>query len=203
MQREDVAKIVKNACKVLTPAEATEIAAATVPVGVPAGNFVCKQGDRSDGLLIFVRGSVEIARKAPDGAERVLATVSAPTVLGEMGLVTDRPRSASVKATTACEFHVLTKKDFKRMLDDEQLAAFKLVGLLAEIMARRLEAADDRLLAMAAEAQKAAAPEPAAPAPAPAPAPDGATPAPSAAPAAARVADLDALREKLFSEWSF
>jgi CRP-like cAMP-binding protein len=208
MQRDDVAKIIRNACKSLTVAQATEIAAATVPVGVPAEGFAFRQGDRSDGVMILVRGSVEILRQATDGSPRTLATVTAPTVLGEMGLITERPRSASVKAVTGCEFHLLTKKDFKRMLDEEMVSAFKLVGMLADVMARRLEAADEKLLeitvaaetaareaASAAAAAQAAASAPTAPAPAPAPV--------AAAPATAPVAELTALRDKLFGEWSF
>ena|SRR5688572_29520162 len=201
MQRDDVAKIIRNACKSLTVAQATEIAAATVPVGVPADGFAFRQGDRSDGVLILVRGSVEILRQAGDGSQRTLATVNAPTVLGEMGLITDRPRSASARAVSACEFHLLTKKDLKRMLDDEMLSAFKLVGMLADVMARRLEAVDEQLLEimLACEtAAREAASAAASPAPATAPAAT-APPAPTAAP----IAELTALREKLFGEWSF
>ena len=201
MQRDDVAKIIRNACKSLTVAQATEIAAATVPVGVPADGFAFRQGDRSDGVLILVRGSVEILRQAGDGSQRTLATVNAPTVLGEMGLITDRPRSASARAVSACEFHLLTKKDLKRMLDDEMLSAFKLVGMLADVMARRLEAVDEQLLEIMVACETAAreaASAAASPAPVTAPA---ATPPP--APTAAPIAELTALREKLFGEWSF
>ena len=201
MQRDEVAKIIRNACKSLTVAQATEIAAATVPVGVPADGFVFRQGDRSDGVLILVRGSVEILRQAADGSQRTLATVSAPTVLGEMGLSTDRPRSASARAVTACEFHLLTKKDLKRMLDDEMLSAFKLVGMLADVMARRLEAADAQLLEIMVACDAAAREAAAATAgPAQVAAPTATAPT---APAAAPIAELTALREKLFGEWSF
>ena len=201
MQRDDVAKIIRNACKSLTVAQATEIAAATVPVGVPADGFAFRQGDRSDGVLILVRGSVEILRQAGDGSQRTLATVNAPTVLGEMGLITDRPRSASARAVSACEFHLLTKKDLMRMLDDEMLSAFKLVGMLADVMARRLEAVDEQLLEIMV-ACEAAAREAASAAAGPTQAAAPATTAP-AAPAAAPIAELTALREKLFGEWSF
>lgn len=181
MQREDVATVIRTTlCRILTPEQATELAAATVPVDVPTGSFVFRQGDKSDGVLIFVRGSVEILRQAGTAEPRVIAIVMAPTVLGEMGLVTERPRSATVRATSDCEFHLLTKREFERMLETENVAAFKLVASLADVLARRLEAMDDRLLAMAA--------------------PD--TPA-TATTAPAQVAELAALREKLFSEWSF
>jgi CRP-like cAMP-binding protein len=195
MQRDDVVRIIRSACKSLTAAQATEIAAATVPVGVPAGGFAFRQGDRSDGVLILVRGSVEIVREAADGSQHTLATVNAPTVLGEMGLITDRPRSANGRAVTACEFYLLTRKDLKRMLDDESLAAFKLVGMLAEVMASRLEAADAKLLELTVNAETAAREVAAAAA--------AAATAKAAAPATTPVAELTALRQKLFGEWSF
>src|SRR5688572_5672994 len=161
MQRDEVARIIRTTlCRTLTPAQALEIASSTVPVGVPAGGFVYRHGDKSDGLLIFVRGSVEVSRQTSDGTTRAIATVTAPTVIGEMGLLTERPRSASVKAITACEFHLLTRRDFVRMLADEQLPAFKLVGILADVLARRLEAADDQLLEIMAAAQAAEAAAP-------------------------------------------
>jgi len=205
MQRDDVVRIIRNACKSLTVAQATEIAAATVPVGVPADGFAFRQGDRSDGVMILVRGSVEILRQATDGSQRLLAAVNAPNVLGEMGLITERPRTASVKAVTACEFHLLTKKDFKRMLDEEMVSAFKLVGMLADVMARRLEAADEKLLEITVTAETTAREAAASAASAAAAATAAATaPAPVVtAPAAAPVAELTALRDKLFGEWSF
>lgn len=187
MQREHVANIIRTAlCKSLSPEQASEIAAATVPVGVPSGGFVFRQGDKSEGLLIFVRGSVEILRQSGTAEPRVIAAVTAPTVLGEMGLVTERPRSATARATTACEFHLLTRREFARMLSTEQVAAYKLVVSVAEVVSRRLEAADDRLLQLA-EAIPAPAEQP------------GAAPAPPPP----QISDLTALREKLFSEWSF
>jgi CRP-like cAMP-binding protein len=190
MQRDEVARIIRTTlCRSLTPAQAVELAASTVPVGVPAGGFVFRHGDKSDGLLILVRGSVEISRVTGDGTPRTIATMNAPAVIGEMGLLTERPRSASVKAITACECHLLTRRDFVRMLEDEQLAAFKLVGSLADVLARRLEAADDGLVAIVDAAQAAQAAAPVVP-------PDVAQPP-------APVAELAALREKLFSEWSF
>jgi CRP-like cAMP-binding protein len=185
VQTQNVAAVIRNTlCRSLTVPQAAEIAAATVPVGVPKGGFVFRQGDKSDGMLIFVRGAVEILRQGSNGDPRVIATVNAPTVIGEMGLVTglvtDRPRSATVRATADCEFHLLTKREFERMLASEQLSALKLVVSLADVLARRLEAADDRLIAMS---------EP--------PALPGVVPAPPP------IAELAALREKLFSEWSF
>ncbi len=161
-------------CPALTNEQASELAVATVPVAVPAGGVVFREGDKSTGLLIFLRGSVEISRRTANGASHVLATVTAPTVLGEMSLITDRPRSASAQAVSDCDFHLLTKTQFRRLISGERIAAYKLVVTMVEVLAGRLDAADQKLIALG-ETERGAAP----------------------------VEELTALREKLFSERSF
>jgi CRP/FNR family cyclic AMP-dependent transcriptional regulator len=161
-------------CRSLTAEQATELADATVPLAVLAGGTVFSEGEKSTGLLIFLRGSVEISRQTPNGRSHALATVAAPSVIGEMSLITDRPRSATVRAVSACEFYLLTKAQFRRLIAAERIAAYKLVGTIAEVLAGRLDGADQKLLALG-DTDREAAP----------------------------VEELTVLREKLFSEWSF
>lgn len=125
-------------CKRLTPVEAAELAADMVPLETPAGRFVIREGEPSTGLLILLRGTAEIIKRTPDGGSRTIATVTAPTVLGEVGLVADEPRSASVRTITACDFQLLARADFRRLLEEESLAAYKLIATMAEVLARRL-----------------------------------------------------------------
>jgi CRP-like cAMP-binding protein len=109
-----------------------------------------------------------------DGGDVSLATVEAPTVLGEMSLITDRPHSATVRAVTTCQFHLLTRSQFDRLLKSENLAAYKVVATLAEVIAWRLSRMDDKVVELARRAD---------------------CPAP--------VQELAAFKQKLFSEWNF
>src|SRR5207249_11617807 len=63
------------------------------------GSVLISQGEKGLGLFILTKGTVRISRtNSPDGAEEVLGTAEAGDVIGEMALLGDRPRSATVSA---------------------------------------------------------------------------------------------------------
>jgi CRP-like cAMP-binding protein len=175
MSSSDLISIIRTViCRTLTPEQATELSAAMLPVAVAEGDVVFREGDASTGLFVLLRGQAEVSKTTPDGTARAIATITAPTVIGEMGLITSRPRSATVRALSDCELHQLTPTQFDRMITAERMAAYKLVATIAEVLARRVETMDEKLMGLEE--------------------PSG-TPPP--------VADLAALREKLFTEWTF
>ena len=159
--------------KTLTPSQAEEILAATQPRSVPSGNIVFREGEGGTGLFLLLKGSVEVVKQGPNGVTQQLATVDAPSVLGELSLVSERRHSATVRATTDCEFRVLAREDFLRLLERDNLAAHKLVGAIAEVLARRLRRMNDLTLELLGRSD----PPP--------------------------VEELARFKQKLFSEWSF
>ena len=130
-------------CRGLTPEQSEQILKAMIPVKADAGLVVLKEGDRAQGLIVLLEGTVEVVK---NGGTEALATFTAPTVLGEMSLLTDGPHTASVRAKTACEFSLLTTTQFQRLLRDESLAAYKVIAILAEVLARRLHRMDEKFV---------------------------------------------------------
>jgi len=65
---------------------------------VPAGCVLIRQGEVADGAYGLLAGELEICRSLPGGGELPLATLSAPEVVGEIGLVADVRRTANVRA---------------------------------------------------------------------------------------------------------
>jgi hypothetical protein len=63
----------------------------------PAGEVLLKQGDPAEVLLVLLEGSCDVR-----GARKLVTSVSAPDVLGEIGLLKGSPRTANVVATTEC-----------------------------------------------------------------------------------------------------
>lgn len=74
-----------------------------------------KEGDEADGLHLIRRGSVTISNMI-DGKEVVISYVSAGHYVGEMALLSDAPRSATVRAAVNCETILLTAQAFKAVL---------------------------------------------------------------------------------------
>lgn len=134
----------------LTVDQAEQLAHATVRATAPAGTTVLREGEQGDGLYMLTGGTVDIVKTAPGGGAQVIATLDAPTLLGEMSLLTDRPHSASVRAATDCEFWVLTRPQFLRLLESESLAAYKVVLTIAEVLARRLYRMDEKVVELSA-----------------------------------------------------
>ena len=170
-------ELVETVCTVvrgrLTSAQAEEILRATLPLQVRAKSLILREGDEGAGLLLFLRGRAEVLKQGPDGGQPI-AVVEAPSVLGEMSLVTDRRQSATVRALTDCELRLLARRDFHRLLEADSLAAYKLVAAIAEVLAHRLYRMDEKALELAARADRPPL-----------------------------VEELAVFKEKLFSEWSF
>ena len=81
-----------------------------------AGDTVFREGDAGDCLQLIRRGSVTISREI-GGREIVLAYVPAGQYVGEMALVSDSPRSATVRAAVATETVRLEGTAFKRLME--------------------------------------------------------------------------------------
>ena len=79
------------------------------------GDILFKEGDAADGLYLIRRGSVMILRNL-GGREVVLSYLSAGNYVGEMALLSDSPRTATVKAAVTTEALVLDSQSFKEVL---------------------------------------------------------------------------------------
>lgn len=100
----------------LPESELDELVTSGVEVRKFGGNEVLfKEGDAPDGLYLLRRGSVMVSRTLA-GREVVLSYLSAGNYVGEMALLTDSPRSATVRAAVTTEAVVLDAAVFKRVL---------------------------------------------------------------------------------------
>jgi CRP/FNR family transcriptional regulator, cyclic AMP receptor protein len=150
VRKADAARIVRSVlCRALTSEQADQILDAMVAVAAEPGTAVMREGERGRGLLVLLAGSVEVRKRSGDGTDISIATIEAPTVLGEMNLLTDQPHSATVRALTTCDFQLLTRSQFDRLLKSESLAAYKVVAALAEVIARRLASMDEKFAKLA------------------------------------------------------
>jgi Fe-S-cluster-containing hydrogenase component 2/CRP-like cAMP-binding protein len=80
-----------------------------------AGQPLFLEGDAPDGLHLIRRGSVTVCRQI-GGKELVLSYVAAGNYVGEMALMSEKPRSASVRAAVATETILLEAKRFTEVL---------------------------------------------------------------------------------------
>jgi putative peptide zinc metalloprotease protein len=79
------------------------------------GDTIVRQGERGDRFYILVDGHVDVSREDAGGS-RHLATLGPGQVFGEMALLDQTPRSATVRALTAVETYTLSETDFGELL---------------------------------------------------------------------------------------
>ncbi len=110
------------------------------------GSVLISQGEKGLGLFILTKGTVRITRRnSPDGEEQVLGTVEAGNILGEMALLDDLPRSATVTAIDEVTALLVPFWDFRIILR-HLLRNDPDVGInMMAVLSRRLRKAEQRV----------------------------------------------------------
>jgi CRP-like cAMP-binding protein len=96
-----------------------------------AGDTIFSEGDPSDVAYVIRSGRVEVVKRTSTGPLR-LAVLAEGDVLGEMGLLEDRPRSATARAIEPVVAEVVSPSQFIRQLLDEPGKSLQLLRALFE-----------------------------------------------------------------------
>jgi NTE family protein len=98
-------------------------------VHVPAGRWILREGDLPDRMFIVARGRVEVFREGPP--ETLLRVLRRGDVIGELALLQDGVRSASVRAQRDTELLKLGRADFESLVEYVPSFAIGLARALA------------------------------------------------------------------------
>jgi CRP/FNR family cyclic AMP-dependent transcriptional regulator len=111
----------------------------------PRGTTIMAGGDATDSLYIVLSGRLKVMMSDSDGKEVILSILGTGEFFGEMGLIDDEPRSASVVTLEACELLAITKRDFRRCLAEN----FEMTMAVMRGLVRRLREADRKIGSLA------------------------------------------------------
>jgi predicted acylesterase/phospholipase RssA/CRP-like cAMP-binding protein len=129
----------------LDDAARLELARGLEPVHVPAGEVVFRQGDAGDGLFLVASGRLRVT-VATDGTERVLHDLGRGSVVGEIALLTDRPRTATVHAVRDSDLQLLRAPVFRDLAERTPALMSEMMRLLADRLLTRDRLLTDRAL---------------------------------------------------------
>ena len=104
-----------------------------------------RRGERTDALYIILAGRAKVVIDDGEGREVTLTTIGPSEFFGEMSLIDERPRSASVEAIEVCEVLYLSKQAFMVSLKDN----FDVAMLMLRSVVGRLRNADDKIASLA------------------------------------------------------
>ena len=82
----------------------------------PRNSTIINAGDPTDALYIVISGRLKVMMSDDEGREVILAILGQGEFFGEMGLIDEAPRSATVIAIEPCELLTINKMDFKKCL---------------------------------------------------------------------------------------
>jgi CRP/FNR family cyclic AMP-dependent transcriptional regulator len=100
-----------------------------------------QQGADGGSLFVVLRGKVKVVLADSEGREITLSLMHPGDFVGEMALIDDEPRSASVMAVEATDCFVLSRREFQNCLTGNANLAFNLMKGLC----RRLRATDNKV----------------------------------------------------------
>ena len=107
---------------------------------VSKGQVVIQEGEKGSEMYIMLTGAVEIQRKTRAGDSYTVAKLRAEfnVFFGEMALIDDDVRSATILATEDSEFLMITKEDFLALGKKNPQIVLPITRVIAQILASRL-----------------------------------------------------------------
>ena len=110
----------------LSRKELVQLARASEDLEVPPGKVLCKEGELGEQFFVIVDGNVEVTRQG-----KRVATRGGGEFVGEIALLEETPRMATVTAKTPLRLFVLTRKDFRRLVGENPSVERKVLRALA------------------------------------------------------------------------
>ncbi len=107
------------------------------------GERLCTQGEEGDSAFIILQGAADVLVDTPDG-EKTVAQVKENSIVGEIAILCDVPRTATLIAASDMDILTISKDDFLKMLKEfpeMSLEVMRTLALRLERTTRDLAAA--------------------------------------------------------------
>jgi len=121
-----------------SPEHADRLAAYCRRLDCAAGEVIARQGDEAASMHFILEGRVGIIVDLNDGRTMRLRSLGRHTTIGEMGLITRRPRSATIQAEAPSVLYELTTDAYETIKREQPALSQALLGYVVAVMAERL-----------------------------------------------------------------
>ena len=111
----------------------------------PKNRTIIKAGDPTDSLYIVIAGRIKVQMADDEGKEVILSVLGPGDFVGEMGLLDESPRAATVVTIESSEFITVSKDDFNALLKDN----YEMAVVIMRGLVKRLREADRKIESLA------------------------------------------------------
>lgn len=133
--------------------ELAEVWAASQLREVGSGSTIMEAGSTGDSMYFFLEGTVDVwpahssrQRKtigSPGGKPLVRLKAGVVSLFGEMAMISNEPRSATITAASDCILYEISRADFTMLCDKSPRLGLKLMRGIANILAERVRKGND------------------------------------------------------------
>src|SRR4029078_13218354 len=117
-----------------------KLAAHLEPLFYPAGSIIFRQAEPGDAFYLVATGSVGVYSSGQSGADvKLVKVLNAGEPFGEMALLTNSTRTATIKAETDCEVLRLDRSSFLDLVREQPSVALSLAATLSRRLAAMLD----------------------------------------------------------------
>ena len=109
------------------------------------GEVIFREGDRGDYVCFVAEGTVDVLKTSEGGQHVVISTLPKGRSIGEMSILDNFPRSASVRARTQATLVTLSRESFEHIVDEYPKIGVKIVRGVARLLSLSLRKTSSRL----------------------------------------------------------
>ena len=148
-------RIIPRAFPGITPEEVQELISHSQVHSYPAGTVLCRENEIENIFYMILEGEVEVTKSINQSEARLLQTLDPGDFFGEMALIHNAPRAATVTAKTDLVVLELDKESFDRVLKHSSSIALAMVHEISSRLRENDEMAIEDLRLRARELAQA------------------------------------------------
>lgn len=114
-------------------------------IEVNPGEYIFKEGDKGDYVCFVEKGSLDVMKRSSAGDSAIIATLTRGRSIGEMAVIDNFPRSATIRARTKATLVTLTRSGFDLILEQEPTIGVKILKGISRLLSQNLRRTSSQL----------------------------------------------------------
>ena len=115
-------------------------------IDVIPGEVIFQEGDKGDYVCFVLEGSLDVLKKSESGEDILISTLSRGSSIGEMSVIDELPRSATVKSRTKATLLTLSRDKFNYLLENHSGIGVKILKSIARLLSLNLRKTSTKLV---------------------------------------------------------